>query len=185
MDCVYLIKTLKAKGIKFSEGLNEQEMFEIETLYDVQFPPDLKEFLMVGLPVSKPFVNWRDTSEKNRKQIKERLDWPLQGLLFDIENNGFWIDEWGTKPSSLQEAIERARREYEKAPQLIPIYSHRYIPAKPYEAGNPVFSVHQTDIIYYGVDLTTYFMVEFNLMQQQNLDFEQIKEIPFWSKLVE
>lgn len=95
------------------------------------------------------------------------------------------MDKWGEKSPSLPEAIERARREYEKAPQLIPIYSHRFIPAKPYEAGNPVFSVHQTDIIYYGADLTTYFMVEFNLMQQQDLGFEQIKEIPFWSKLVE
>lgn len=79
-----------------------------------------------------------------------------------------------------QRAIERARKEYEKAPLLSPIYSHRYIPAIPYEANNPIFSIRQTDIIYYG----TYFMVEFNLMQQQNLDFEQIKEVPFWSKLV-
>jgi len=39
----------------------------------------------------------------------------------------------------------------------IPVYSHRYLPSEPKATGNPVLSVHQTDIIYYGNDLASYF----------------------------
>lgn len=42
------------------------------------------------------------------------------------------------------------------APRLIPICSHRYIPEEPHDAGNPVFSVMQSDVIYYGADLANY-----------------------------
>ncbi len=44
---------------------------------------------------------------------------------------------------------------------MIPVFSHRYLPDDPNEAGNPVFSVYQTDIIYYGADLLDYFENEF------------------------
>jgi hypothetical protein len=36
-------------------------------------------------------------------------------------------------------------------------------PREPNEAGNPIFSVHQTDIIYYGNDLVDYFHDEFHV----------------------
>jgi hypothetical protein len=39
----------------------------------------------------------------------------------------------------------------------------RYIPAEPNESRNPVFSVHQTDIIHYGNDLADYFQREFQV----------------------
>ncbi len=64
----------------------------------------------------------------------------------------------------------------DKVPKLIPIYSHRYIPSSLNEIGNPVYSVHQTDIIYYGKDLWDYF----------NIAFNEIKtNILFWSELCE
>lgn len=47
------------------------------------------------------------------------------------------------------------------APRLLPIYSHRYLLAEPCRAGNPVFSVYQSDIIVYGTDLRTYLLHEF------------------------
>jgi hypothetical protein len=46
---------------------------------------------------------------------------------------------------------------------MIPVYSHRYLPAEPCEAGNPVFSIYQTDIIHYGYDLADYFAREFRV----------------------
>jgi hypothetical protein len=74
-------------------------------------------------------------------------------LAFDIENNGFWNQEWGEKPSGLEVALATAKRCFAAAPKLIPLYSHRYLPAEPVSAGNPVLSVYQADIIYYGRDL--------------------------------
>ncbi|MGG3470276.1 SMI1/KNR4 family protein [Neobacillus pocheonensis] len=184
LDCAYIQRILTNQGVKFSKGLNDDEIVEIESLYGFKFPPDLKELLMYALPVSKGFVNWRDKSEKNIKHIKKRFNWPLEGMIFDIKNNEFWMDDWGEKPNSLKDAIEIATKEFKKAPKLIPIFSHRYISDTPSESGNPIYSVYQTDIIFYGDNLTTYFKVEFDLMDQQDIDFDNIKEIPFWSNLV-
>lgn len=41
-------------------------------------------------------------------------------------------------------------------PRLIPIYAHRFTPAAPSPSESPVFSVWQTDIIYYGANLLEY-----------------------------
>ena len=61
-------------------------------------------------------------------------------------------------------------------------------------AGNPVFSVHQTDIIYYGCDLWDYFLNEFGpeAVRWQRFKGKSEEEINaayrpvrFWSKMVE
>ena len=100
------------------------------------------------------------------------LDWPYEGMCFDIENNAFWLPAWGKKPSSLAECFAIARKAVDAAPKLIPVYSHRYIPDRPCLPGNPVFSVYQTDIIYYGSDLQNY------LENEYHCDFKTIKKIP-------
>ena len=33
---------------------------------------------------------------------------------------------------------------------LVPVYSHRYLPAEPKRSCNAVLSVHQTDVVVYG-----------------------------------
>ena len=37
------------------------------------------------------------------------------------------------------------------------------MPDRPQLNGNPIFSIHQTDMIYYGFDLDDYFRHEFDL----------------------
>jgi hypothetical protein len=68
-------------------------------------------------------------------------------------------------------------------PQLVPLVGHRYIPSEPSEAGNPVFSIHQSDVIYYGVDLAHYFERELGASSRPIAG--PIKHIRFWSDLVE
>jgi len=56
------------------------------------------------------------------------------------------------------------------------------IPDRPHLSGNPVFSVHQTDIICYGTDLRDYFLHEFlcvNLGWWPMFD-DSIRRIEFW-----
>src|SRR5207253_1790467 len=73
-----------------------------------------------------------------------------------------------------------------KAPKLIPLIAHRYIPADPHLAGNPVFSVMQSDTIYYGFDLTDYFAHEFgDLASRRPLDWSKVRRIEFWSDVVD
>ena len=68
----------------------------------------------------------------------------------------------GERPQETGEALRVARERLEQAPALVPVYRHRYIPAEPPDAGNPVLSVHQSDIVVYGPDLATYLEAEFD-----------------------
>ena len=81
--------------------------------------------------------------------------------MFDIEYNDFWMDAWGRQPPELSLAKAVAESAIREAPIPIPIFEHRFIPAEPCIAGNPVFSIVQTDIIVYGSDLLTYLRHEF------------------------
>lgn len=171
-------------GIIFETGLSFHEVAQIEEKYEFKFPKDYLELLMTGLPISDGFINWRTATES---KIIKKLSWPLQGICFDIENNDFWLHEWGQRPELLIDRFTIAKKAIEKAPKLIPIYGHRYIPDRPAEIDNPIFSVYQTDIIYYGRNLNEYLENEFgkNIFGQSRFQItEPIRIIPFWSKLV-
>jgi hypothetical protein len=173
--------TLEQAGIVFAAGLTKAELSNIEETYGFHFPPDLAEFLSLGLPVSDHFVDWRSHSPE---RIRRRLSWPYEGICFDIEHDNFWLEKWGERPTTLAAAFERAKQAVDQAPKLIPIFSHRYIPDRPLEAENPVFSVYQTDIIYYGTNLSDYFENEFqDVFGRTGHDLRgTIKEIEFWSQ---
>ena len=185
----HIIRLLTDKGVHFDSGLTDDEVLQVETKFDFKFPPDLKLFLQTGLPTSERFVNWRLglKSKDDADKIIVRLGWPLEGMLFDLQSNEFWINSWGDKPNTYEEKERIAKEKYLTFPKLIPIYSHRYIPSRPSEAGNPVFSVHQMDIIFYGSDLATYFANEFSF--ELTDEFEMLdkpkREIEFWSKWVD
>jgi len=184
MDLELYKNGLEQAGVLFAPGLSESEIHQIQRRHHFLFPPDLKNFLMFALPISSGFINWRDADEE---KISERLSWPYEGMCFDIEHNSFWLEEWGQRPASLDEAFSVARKAVEHAPTLIPIYSHCYIPDSPNEARNPVFSVYQTDIIYYGGDLAEYLENEFRYYfgrSEYSLK-KEIKYIEFWSQLAD
>jgi hypothetical protein len=145
-------------------------------------------FLQTALPVSEQFENWRQGlyTEKGANQIENSLDLALHGMLFDLKNNAFWVRGWGEKPNTYEEQEIIVRNKYLSFPKLIPICSHRFIPSDPIESGNPVFSVHQTDIVYYGYDLPTYFSKEFHFELPDNFQIpEKPKNISFWTWWVE
>lgn len=170
-----IINTLRSRGVQMAPGLSENEILQIEQEYQLRFPPDLRGLLQTALPVSDPFPDWRGPQRK----VCERLDWPLEGLCFDIEQNNHWRACWGERPTSLAAALEVARQQVANAPRLIPVYSHRYLVGEPCRAGNPVLSVYQTDIICYGYDLASYFQREFDIpMPQPGLP--RPRPIPFW-----
>lgn len=56
------------------------------------------------------------------------------------------------------------------------------IPAEPHLPGNPIFSVHQTDIIYYGIDLRDYLIHEF--LARDDVGIwpipDSVRQIRFW-----
>lgn len=162
--------------VEFDVGLSDDEIMRTEQQFGFRFPPDLRGFLQTALPCSSRFPDWRSG---DKAELRDWLDEPGQGILFDIENNGFWLEEWGLRPDSLEEALRVGNRLISAAPRLIPIFGHRMIPDEPHLPGNPVFSVHQTDIIYFGADLADYLRNEFKLPAGK-FQPDRVRQIRFW-----
>ena len=160
--------------MEFQAGLTDAEVDQVENKFNFSFPPDLRSFLQANVPLwNSP--RWQTASVE---EIQKWLDGPMEGVLWDVEHNEFWFPEWGARPQDLADALGLASAKIREAPMLIPILGHRYMPAQPNEAGNPVLSIHQTDIIYYGFDLEDYLRHEFDLPRK---DWPaQVKHIEFW-----
>jgi hypothetical protein len=176
------LEILREARVAIAPGLAPAEADRAEAAIGVRFPPDLRAFLSEGMPLGKGFPNWR---EPDSEAIRDQLGWPFEGIAFDITNNVFWLDAWGARPPELNEALSVARAKVAEAPRLIPVAGHRYIPAEPEVPGNPVLSVYQTDIIYYGDDLATYLRCEFNRLPYTDAVHEGLRRIRFWSDLVD
>lgn len=176
-----MISFLKSKNIYFDKGLTNSEITVIQNNYGFVFPPDLRLLLQTEMPISGNFVDWRRI---NKKHLEEKLNWPLEGICFDIKHNNFWMQEFGTKPETFEEAFEVVKKYLTNVPKLIPIYGHRYLPDQPNEVGNPVLSIYQTDIIYYGSDLNNYFRNELASANKFG-SLGKVKPVPFWSKIAD
>jgi hypothetical protein len=185
MDWSYHRDVLERAGVVFQSGLTAEEVERIERRHGFRFPPDYRAFLMQALPGSHSFIDWRSADDE---AIRSRMELPFEDMCFDIENKAFWLRGWGPRPARLEDAFAIARRAVGAAPKLVPIAGHRFIPESPHEEGNPVFSVHQTDIIYYGSNLAEYLENEWGhsfFGQGRYMVTEPVKSIDFWSYLVQ
>lgn len=163
---------------KWTKGYSQQELDDAQARFGLKFPPDLIALYRDRRPLDG--YDWT----RDDQAIREMLAWPFEGLWFDVEHANLWWPEWGDKPADAKDRQAVLRRVVDSAPKLIPILSHRYLPEEPQEAGNPVFSVYQSDVIYYGANLEDYFAREFNGWNSRPWPNE-IKRIRFWSTMVE
>jgi hypothetical protein len=159
-------------------GLTDDEFTAIEAELGFTFADDHRAFLAAGLPVGRRWVDWRDG---DRKELRERLAWPVEGVLFDVEQTGFWYGGWGLRPLDDRQAVATARALLLTAPRLIPVYSHRFLPAGHGAAGHPVLSVMQTDVVVYGADLVDYLRAEFETDSPSATPGRPT--VDFWSRL--
>ncbi len=215
-------------GTRWPGGLTEEQLAEVERAWALHFPPDYRLFLRRLHAVDRPlrcttwgeypvdagpprpptagmpptpmlrdepaFFNWLT----NADILRRRLDALVEGLAFDVEENGLWRPHWGTRPATAEARAQRVHELVEGAPRLIPVFSHRYLLAEPCQAGNPVFSIVQSDIIIYGADLRSYFLAEFDdllsidcaKVRQERDELIQARfpaytNIPFWGDLLD
>jgi hypothetical protein len=164
------------RHIEFDAGLSDAEADAVEGRFGFRFPPDLREFLQTALPRGPGFPDWRSGDES---ALRALLDLPRRGILFDVEHNDFWLPEWGPRPDTLAASLEAVSDLVTNAPRLVPVFGHRMMPDEPCLAGNPVFSVHQTDIIHYGFDLADYLRHEFALPGREPWP-DSVRPIRFW-----
>jgi hypothetical protein len=186
-----LFETLNAKQLVGNRtpviygvpGLSPEETASIEAQLDFR-PPEDFTYLFQNLQdpggVLFPWSNFKT------RECDDAIHRVLQGIEFDVEHNKFWMDRWGKRPASLSVALEIARKDFETWPKLLPIYGHRFLAAAPCRSGNPVFSVVQADIIYYGADLAHYLINEFvDHDHALHTQASMIHKIDIWSELAE
>jgi hypothetical protein len=153
-----IITNLRNSGIQVQQGLSEAEFAPIEAEFGFLFPPDLRAILAAGLPIGAGFPDWRATGA--RLHLRVSLDLPMAAISFQIARNTLWARCWGPKPTDPEKALRVARNARKKAPLLIPIFNHCYIPCNPSLAGNPVFYVDENRIFCCGFDLSDFFQRE-------------------------
>lgn len=149
-----------SSGAAIGPGLTDDEFDRIEREFGFRFAADHRAFLAAGLPAGKgPGGQWPDWRDGEPGMLRSLLEAPRDGVMFDIEHNTFWYEQWGPRPHSTAAALATAERM--PFPPLVPVYSHRYLPAGADTFGRPVLSVVQTDVICYGQDLADYIDREF------------------------
>lgn len=173
-----IINQMKKRGVRFSTGLTNDAVAEIEKNYEVRFPGSLKEFYKIALPISMDniefsiFPRWNNFSTDNINFIRQRMNIPYQWLRKDIEK-GFSLSIWEEK------TIDQL---FENAPKLIPIFAHRYMPIIEGVDDPPIISTVGRDTIYYGHNLIEYLEIEFS---GKTINTNKFSYIPFWSEIIE
>jgi len=142
-------------------GMTVEQIKDVEESYDIKFPPDHSAFLNILHTIhtrqkdnENPFFfNWLE----DEAIVRMKLSFPCETIAKD----SIWLNDWGVKPHSIEAIRDRFNEWYKKAPQLIPVFGHRYLVSQPYKAGNPVLSVMGSDTIIYGWNLKEYLICEF------------------------
>ncbi|XP_073274921.1 uncharacterized protein [Primulina huaijiensis] len=156
-----LIHRLLSSNIPVEVGLSDAEFSAVEASFHVTFPPDLRSVLREGLPVGPGFPNWRSSS---KQQLDILTNLPILEICREVSRNEFWLESWGDKPDDGDECVNLAKGFLKKAPVLVPIYRHFYIPGTPCMAGNPVFYVHRGDVKLWSFDIAGFFQqIEFRM----------------------
>ncbi|KAL3846267.1 hypothetical protein ACJIZ3_003670 [Penstemon smallii] len=179
-----LINHLHSSNIPVEPGLSDEEFSAVESSFNFKFPPDLRSILQEGLPVGPGFPNWRCSS---KQQLDILTNLPILGICKEVSRNGLWPDYWGEKPNDIDRALKLAKGLLKKAPVLVPIYRHFYMPTTPFMAGNPVFYVHGKVVRMWSFDIARFFQrLEFgssSLFASPVWAAKEARAIEFWMEL--
>lgn len=174
-------RQLAALGtVTMAPGLTDDELAHIEGEFGVEFADDHRAFLSAGLPVGDSWPDWRSGP---RRGLHQRLQLPVEGILFAVEWREFWGGEWGVRPARMKDALRSAKYHLARSPQLVPVRSNHYLPAGRSRHGQPVLSVYQADVGCCATDLFAYVEHEF-----AGVDADPARRpastVPFWSDLI-
>lgn len=161
-------------------GLTAEEFAGIESEYGFEFADDHRAFLSAGLPLGDKWPDWR---LGKRRLLRNWLQMPVDGVLFDVEWNERWYDAWGLRPTRMKDALRTARYNLARVPSMVPVFGHRFLPAGRGMFGHPVLSMYQTDIVCYGDDLAHYIDTEFGTGPHRPVAAQPTVE--FWSDLAQ
>ncbi|PRC42597.1 hypothetical protein C6A85_000000109685 [Mycobacterium sp. ITM-2017-0098] len=165
-------------SVPIEPGLSDDELTRVERELGFEFADEHRSFLAAGLPVGAQWPNWRS---EGRRSLTKRVQLPVEGVLFAVEWSDFWSDGWGKRPARMKDALRTARYRLARVPQMIPVYSHHYLPGGRGSSRHPVLSVVQTDVVLRGTDLADYIGNEFG--PDGHRDRNAAFPVEFWSGL--
>lgn len=110
------IRRLSMSGVRLDRGLSDEEISQIEDTFRFAFGPEHRAFLLAAVPVGQSWPDWRNDRQDD---LRGRLDWPVDGVIFDVHNNDFWPASWGDRPDAKDER-ERAARAHLARPETHP-----------------------------------------------------------------
>lgn len=153
-------------------------MLRVQERFNFVFGPEHREFIQSAVPVGKSWPDWRNDTDED---LRRRLAWPVEGVLSDVRNSGFWPAFWGDQPDAKDDWEREARTSCPRR-GLIPVLSHRYMTSDLKVQPQSSLLGYQTDIIFYGDNLLDYLAHEFRL---GSLHPSERPHVPFWSDLAE
>lgn len=170
------------KPVLYGEGgMTAAQIASVEAQLGFRLPEDFAYLLQNIRDEGGVFFPWL---KFDRKNYDEMMEFVWGGIEFDIDANDLWLYRWGERPRDLAEAFAIARRDFATWPKLVPVYGHRFLAVEPCVLGNPVFSIVQTDIVYYGSDLAHYLVNEF-LDHDWEAHTQGARHIEIWSDLID
>ncbi|MFE2297396.1 hypothetical protein ACFXAW_04285 [Streptomyces sp. NPDC059445] len=70
----------------------------IEERWGFRSAPEHRTLFGAGLPTGDRWPDWRDG---DAEELAERPARPIDGVLFDVEHNGFWHPERDPRPTGV------------------------------------------------------------------------------------
>lgn len=153
-------------------GMTDKQIDQVQQKYSITFTPEHREFLRIMHTVDRKardyvylgkekgefhersfFRNWLEDDEEIKTRLTAAYDWMIE----DVRNgNGLWLKSWGQQPSDPEERVRVFSSILAKAPQLVPVTSHRYQVTGPSFEQRPVLSTIGFDIVWYGGNFRHY-----------------------------
>ncbi|HMB46713.1 MAG TPA: SMI1/KNR4 family protein, partial [Afifellaceae bacterium] len=107
-------------GTKWQVGLDSEAIGDLEERWNVRFPEDYRQFLsLLNAPDRGVFsTGWSDEPpydlqacddepsffdwRRDEEALQAAFQWPLEGLMYDVENDDLWPASWGERPPAAE-----------------------------------------------------------------------------------
>lgn len=183
-----LRRLLDVGGVAYGPGLESAELRVVEEAYGFVFAPEHRLMLGAALPLGPGWPDWRDGGSA---ALRMQLGLPAHGVVFDVENAGFWPAAWGAKPPQRKHALKSARWHLANAPRLVPVHGNCYLPGIADAWDLPVLAVRRTAVEVRGTSLAAYLRGEFGTAPAESSDDGrpqgpvEAAHVEFWGDLID